>query len=230
MRPRQRTALAAACSAPGIRTGGPRAYLDLAGLWPTASYVQARTAPAAERSPCTGTLATPGARVGSACASAGCPTEELPGPPACGIPSAHLELFRAGGEPVWQARALGAIGWCYTLLGDPAGALPVCQEAVGLHRELGDPLGEAAAWESLGDARRDLGQHQEAVACPATLFRRAVAAGLGEHYYHAEALTRMGDTYQSAGQVPSARAAWQQALAILTDNHLPDSAGLGARL
>ena len=139
-----------------------------------------------------------------------------------------LELFRASSEPVWQARALGAIGWCYTLLGDHMQALTICEEAVGLHRELGDQLGEAAAWDSLGDARHHLGQHREAVAC----LRRSAGlySGLGEHYYQAEVLTRVGDICQAAGRRPAARSAWQQALTILTDNHLPDSAGLLAKL
>ena len=139
-----------------------------------------------------------------------------------------LELFRASGEPVWQARALGAVGWCQTLLGDHMRALAVCQEAVGLHRELGDKLGEAAAWESLGDARHHLGQHQQAVAC----FRRSARlyAGLGEHYYNAEALTRIGDACQAAGNLPAARDAWQRALAILEDHHLPNTAELRAKL
>jgi tetratricopeptide (TPR) repeat protein len=139
-----------------------------------------------------------------------------------------LELFRASGEPVWQARALGAVGWCDTLLGDHARALVVCQEAVGLHRELGDNLGEAAAWESLGDARHHLGQHHEAVAS----FRRSAAlyAGLGEHYYNAEALTRLGDSCQAAGDPHAARDAWQEALAVLEDHHLPNTAELRAKL
>ena len=139
-----------------------------------------------------------------------------------------LELFRASSEPVWQARALGAVGWCGTLLGDHARALAVCHEAVGLHRELGDKLGEAAAWESLGDAHHHLGQHHKAVAC----FRRSVLlyAGLGEHYYNAEALSRIGDSYQAVGDLHAARDAWQQALAILEDHHLPNTAELRAKL
>ena len=123
---------------------------------------------------------------------------------------------------------LGAVGWCQTLLGDHVRALAVCREAVGLHRELGDQLGEAAAWESLGDARHHLGQHQQAVAS----YRRSARlyAGLGEHYYHAEALARIGSACQAAGDRPAARGAWQQALAVLEDHHLADAGELRARL
>jgi len=55
-------------------------------------------------------------------------------------------------------------------------------------------------------------------------------AGLGEHFYNAEALTRIGDTYRAAGDLPAALDAWQQALAILEYHHLPTARELRAKL
>jgi hypothetical protein len=61
------------------------------------------------------------------------------------------------GHPVWQARALNAVGWYHALLGDhrrpsaPAGGLSPC------NRGFGDRLGEADAWDNLGYVDQRLG-------------------------------------------------------------------------
>ncbi|HXS61729.1 MAG TPA: hypothetical protein VN767_02590 [Streptosporangiaceae bacterium] len=48
--------------------------------------------------------------------------------------------------------------------------------------------------------------------------RRAVELTnlIGDRYHQADALTRLGDTQETAGDLPSARAAWHQALETST--------------
>jgi hypothetical protein len=74
----------------------------------------------------------------------------------------------------------------------------------------------------------ELSHHQEAVRC----FQRSggLYAGLGERYYHAETLTRPGDTCQASGSLPAGPRAWQQALTILADHSHADADPLRARL
>jgi hypothetical protein len=57
----------------------------------------------------------------------------------------------------------------------------VVEEALDLHRAVGNRHGETLTWDSLGYAHRQLGHHAQAVAC----FRRALTAyrQLGGHRY-----------------------------------------------
>lgn len=52
----------------------------------------------------------------------------------------------------------------------------------------------------------------------------------GDRVHEAQALTHLGDTRQAAGQLPQAREAWQQALAILDDLEHPDAGQVRAKL
>jgi tetratricopeptide (TPR) repeat protein len=70
-------------------------------------------------------------------------------------------------------------------------------------------------WDSLGYAHHHPGHHTRAIACyhhAITLYHE-----LGDRYYEADTLTRLGDSHYSAGDTNDARDVWQQALAILTD-------------
>lgn len=138
-----------------------------------------------------------------------------------------LELYRAAGERTGQARARNLIGWCRAQVGDP-GALDDCEQAVALHRELGDCYGEAASWDSLGYAHHRLGQHAEAVGCYVR------AAGLhhaaGERSDEAQVLIHLGDTHAAAGDLDRAAATWQAALALLAELDHPDAERVRTRL
>ena len=99
-------------------------------------------------------------------------------------------------------------------------AISLCERAVTLCAELGDQVGEAAAWDSLGLCHRRLADYPAAIACS----RRSVElTGLiGDRYHQADALVRIGDTYQAAADLPAARGAWQQAMLILDELRHPD--------
>src|SRR5207247_10083335 len=75
-----------------------------------------------------------------------------------------LRLYRATDHPVGCARALNAVGWYQTQVGDPAGAAQSCREAIAILEPLDDPHGLAASWDSLGCALLRPGEHEEAVA------------------------------------------------------------------
>jgi hypothetical protein len=63
--------------------------------------------------------------------------------------------------------------------------------------------------------------HTQAITCyqhAIDLFR-----DLGAQYNEAEILTHLGDTHHTATNPDAARAAWQQALTILTDLDHPDA-------
>jgi DNA-binding SARP family transcriptional activator/Tfp pilus assembly protein PilF len=139
-----------------------------------------------------------------------------------------LGLYQAAGDRSWQAVVLNNIGWCHSQLGNYEQGLACCEQALAVHQELGNQSGEAHAWDSLGYAHRNLVRFGEAVAChqqALTLFRKQ-----GDRFHQAEILIHLGDTYEASGEVPTARAVWQEALAILDDLRHPTASQVRARL
>jgi hypothetical protein len=53
---------------------------------------------------------------------------------------------------------------------------------------------------------------------------------LGDRFHEAEALAHFADTQHATGHPDTARDAWNQALAILTDLHHPTAQQIRARL
>src|SRR5262249_13761565 len=102
------------------------------------------------------------------------------------------------------------------------------QRAVTLHREVGNPQGEAEAWDSLGYAHHHLGRHESAVAC----YRGALDLfhAVGDRCSEALALSSLGDTLDAAGDAGAARDAWRRALHPLDQLGHPDAEAIRARL
>jgi tetratricopeptide (TPR) repeat protein len=139
-----------------------------------------------------------------------------------------FDLFQLTGNRVWQARASNAVGWFHALLGNAAAALTTCQAALGVLRELDDDPGQAVAWYSLGYAHHHLAQHQQALSCyqhALDLYRT-----LNDHYYEADTLTRLGDTYAATGDQAAAQHHWARAADMLSGLQHPDADGVRARL
>jgi DNA-binding SARP family transcriptional activator/Flp pilus assembly protein TadD len=124
-----------------------------------------------------------------------------------------VDQFRIAGNRAGQARALNAIGWFHALLRDYRAALRHCQQALDLQEELGDRFGQAETWDSLGYAHLHLGRHEEAVTCYRTAFE--LYREFDDHYNEADTSNSLGDAQHAAGNLDSARAAWQHALGIL---------------
>jgi tetratricopeptide (TPR) repeat protein len=114
------------------------------------------------------------------------------------------------------------------LLGQYEEAIGPCREALALLEELGNRARLAHTWDTVGCAHHHLGRYDEAVDC----FRRALeyCRQNGNRRDEADVLTHLGDTRQAAGDTGSARAAWQQALAILDDIGHPEAQAVRDRL
>jgi DNA-binding SARP family transcriptional activator/tetratricopeptide (TPR) repeat protein len=147
---------------------------------------------------------------------------------ALGHAQLSLALYRDEGYEPGLAKMLNGVGWMHALLGDYEQALEFCEQALGMYRGRGDPLNEAATWDSLGYSLLHLGRLEEAISCLRT------AVGLIEvlrtGYYQTTMLVHLGDAYYAAGQLPQARQAWQEALAILEDLDHSDADQVRARL
>ncbi|WP_405770349.1 NB-ARC domain-containing protein [Streptomyces sp. NBC_00080] len=129
---------------------------------------------------------------------------------------------------IGQAQVHNEVGWTHILRGDHALALVECQRAIDLHRELGNPNGEAAAWDSLGYAHHHLAAHERAVDCyrhALTLYR-----GLHDAYLEADTLVHIGDSQEAAGERTEAGVSWRQALRILEHLGHPDAQAVRQRL
>jgi DNA-binding SARP family transcriptional activator/tetratricopeptide (TPR) repeat protein len=132
-----------------------------------------------------------------------------------------LDLFESAGHRAGQAYLRNVVGWKHALLGDHERALVLCRQAVGELQDAGDQQGEADAWDSLGYAHHHLGAHQQATAC----YQRALAlfAITHDRYGRAATLANLADNYEAAADPDAARAAWVDALTLLTDLDHPDA-------
>ena len=95
------------------------------------------------------------------------------------------------------------------------------QQALALHRELGDHHGEAGALHHIGSAYYQLGHYDQAL----NYYQQALdlKRQFNDRYFEAGTLTRLGDTHHASGNVAAARDAWQQALTIFDQLGHPDA-------
>jgi tetratricopeptide (TPR) repeat protein len=89
----------------------------------------------------------------------------------------------------------------------------MCGQALALFNKMGDEYGEAATWDSLGEAHLRRGDHAQAITC----YQRTieVCREMGDHYHEAIGLDHLGDAHHAAGDRKAAQGAWRQALATL---------------
>jgi DNA-binding SARP family transcriptional activator len=139
-----------------------------------------------------------------------------------------LRTYQSIGDKTFEAVALNNVGYSHGLLGDYRQARSFSRQALTLCAELPNPLLEGCTWDSLGYAEHHLGNFTEAVAC----FQRAlrICRENGNRSNEADALIHLGDSYQAANDLPLARDAWQQALAILDEVQHPDAAQVRAKV
>jgi tetratricopeptide (TPR) repeat protein len=142
---------------------------------------------------------------------------------------AALDLYRASGEPSLHARALNGVAYCLAALGhDPDRARQLCEQALAIFHETGDPHSEAYSWDGCGLAYSALGRPDEAARC----HRQAVHLHqqTGDAFAAAEALGRLGVAYQAADRHHAAHRAWTEALTIFERYEHPDAARIRQRL
>jgi tetratricopeptide (TPR) repeat protein len=123
---------------------------------------------------------------------------------------------------------LNCVGYLHAQLGDYEQALEYCQQGLDMYRGRGDPLNEAAAWDSVGYVLMHLGRYDEAIRSLHTAL--GLIEELRPRYYKTTMLVHLGDAYHGAGQPGQARRVWQEALDILEDLKHSDAEHVRARL
>ncbi|CAL9470981.1 Regulatory protein AfsR [Actinosynnema sp. ALI-1.44] len=120
-----------------------------------------------------------------------------------------LDLLRAHGGPVWEARLLNTVGWLTARLGRHAEARDRCRAALALHRRHGDTAGEATTLDSLGYVHHHLGDHHRAVED----YRRALELFRTGDNAHEQVhtLDNLGHPLAALGRHDEARAVWREA-------------------
>jgi tetratricopeptide (TPR) repeat protein len=142
-----------------------------------------------------------------------------------------LALFGRAGNRHGEMWALLTLGEYHAHLGNYDLARDYARQAMQVGPEAGDPTLLALGWGTLGWVHSRLGEHRHAISC----YRQALALAHAwktplARRWLADLLADFGDAWQAAGDLRAARPAWQQALQILDDLHLPDSRRIRARL
>jgi transcriptional regulator with XRE-family HTH domain/tetratricopeptide (TPR) repeat protein len=142
-----------------------------------------------------------------------------------------LASFRRTGDRYGERGALVVLGECQTHLGNYDLACGYARQALELGAGPDERANSAFAWNVLGLVHTQLGEHREAISC----YRQALDRARGwktplARRWLASLLASHGDACQAAGDLPSARQAWQQALQIRNNLGLPDSRRIRARL
>lgn len=109
----------------------------------------------------------------------------------------------------WAAQLLNAMGLYAAEGGDFSAAAQHCQQALATARSVGDRDCQAAALDSLGDIALRTGEHQQAVSYLRDA--RELLADLESTYALARTLQRLGRAQVALGELPEARAAWEEA-------------------
>jgi tetratricopeptide (TPR) repeat protein len=138
-----------------------------------------------------------------------------------------MDLFRAVGNHAGEAAACSAVGRSLALAGRPEEAIGYCERAVQAYHELGDTDAESIALVSLGYALHKAGRYADAAAACQRGLDLCQRTG---HRAEARALTHLAEAHRAAGNIRTARTAWEQALVILDNLHLPDADQVRARL
>lgn len=105
---------------------------------------------------------------------------------------------------------------------------PHCEEALSLVERLADRDGQADILNTIGLAHHHAGEYGRAVES----YQRALELYRTQcsPYWESATLGHLGDTHHAAGDLPAARVAWGQALAILTELDHPRAEQVRDRL
>jgi tetratricopeptide (TPR) repeat protein/DNA-binding XRE family transcriptional regulator len=146
---------------------------------------------------------------------------EVQGQPADALDHCEqaLRLYQAIGDLTGEAVVLNSLAWNHALLGDYVRAREFGEHSLALIAKAGDCDFECHVWCTLGYTELQLGDSSRAAAH----FESALGLcrDYGDRYSEAEILTLAGDARHAVGELPLARQAWQQALAIYDDIRHP---------
>ena len=144
-------------------------------------------------------------------------------------PKQVLRLVQAIGHELSEAQTLGNTGWYHALLGEYQQARTFCEQSLALIAKVG---GYNSCEHSIRDTLGYIEHHLGNFAPAAAHFEAALALSrdISDAPLEAEILIHLGDARHAAGELPQARQAWQQALAILDDLQHPGADQLQAKL
>lgn len=142
-----------------------------------------------------------------------------------------LALFVQVGDQKGEGWALAGLASGHAYLGNNDRASSYARRALQAAPESGDPMNLALAQNVLGLVHSRLGEYQEAISC----FRHAEALARQRktplaRKWLASLLTDFGAAHRAAGDKQAACQAWEQALQILDDLHMPDDRRIRARI
>jgi DNA-binding SARP family transcriptional activator len=143
--------------------------------------------------------------------------------------SSARSLFRALGDPLWEADALSSAGAYQARLGQLGEARASCEAALTLHRQHGFREGEARTLDSLGYIAYHAGRYDEALDHYAQAL--ALHRDLGNTYRQPGTQAELAAAHAARGEHAEARRAWQQALELCRAQHrISDAAGIKQQL
>ncbi|MCG5215419.1 BTAD domain-containing putative transcriptional regulator [Streptosporangium soli] len=125
------------------------------------------------------------------------------------------DLFDQLGDQVGRAIALTDLGWYLGRGGNHGQAIDLCEQALILHKKLGNRPHEAHTWSCLADIYLQLDDPAGAVSC----YRRALDLfqELGDPYAEASTLAHLGACHHLAGDQAAAHEHWRHAYSHLGD-------------
>jgi DNA-binding SARP family transcriptional activator/tetratricopeptide (TPR) repeat protein len=139
-----------------------------------------------------------------------------------------LALARATGDRHGEAYVLQSLGEVHHKQGCLEDAVSCLTQSLALARATGDRATEAYALHTLGDVRRDQGRLEEAAGCLEHCL--ATFRNLGYRPREAQALKSLGLLLAAKRDPAAARLAWQTALAIFRELHMPEATDVAVRL
>jgi tetratricopeptide (TPR) repeat protein/DNA-binding XRE family transcriptional regulator len=139
-----------------------------------------------------------------------------------------LRLLQGTGQEAAEAGLLNNLAWDHAELGDYQQARGYCEQALALIAGLGGTDFDYTVWDTLGYIEFHLGD----VTCAAAHFEAALTLcrDHGDRSSEGDILAHIGDARHTAGDLPRARRAWQQALAIYDDIQHPEADTVRAKL
>ncbi|MFE0375192.1 hypothetical protein ACFW1M_06310 [Streptomyces inhibens] len=139
-----------------------------------------------------------------------------------------MDIARRHRNRAWEGYWLLDLGKAQQATGEADEALVSYQRSAVLHRQLGDRMREARAWQHTGEAYGQLRRFDDAAA----FHRRAAATQreLNDPWQLAMALDGLATALHEAGADESARQHWSDALDLLAGFGDARAAGMRTRL
>jgi tetratricopeptide (TPR) repeat protein len=141
-----------------------------------------------------------------------------------------IQAARRQGRRDWEGDLLGKLGYAYAGMGDYSNAQWNYQQALSIHREIGDLQGAGTDLGNLGKAHAELGDTQQAIACHQDALE--ISREIGDRPGEAADLANLGSAFHQIGEMQKAAGHFEQARRIAKEignrrGELNYSVGLG---